>query len=382
MIYLAGDNNLSDEMIWALKEIYRVGTGNSCNVFVQFDPSSPHYGPRRYDIGRLERIVQATADVDGIVELALLKEALVPTSNPEDSSDPAVLEDFLEWTFSQTEMRTDHYMLILSGHGSGAGGYFLQDSNPAGNLTIVEFGRVLRDVCRGERKIDILGLDCCAMSTAELGYEVSEIVDYIVGAEGFTQNAGWPYHRLLEIMRKDPSPDELAKELAGGYFLYYSDYLAAEVSADQAAVHLASAEWKELIKNFRDLSEKLNEKLRQNNEIVKRALIVAHWEAQSFEYEQNIDLYDFCLCLKAQLEGEPEIQNTCTAITDKLWWSKIVPLSLYSGPEYQHAHGISLYFPWAEVSARTQSRSEASPASLPRYPSTAVTSTKSRAERR
>ena len=25
MVYLAGDNNLSDEMIWALKEIYRVG---------------------------------------------------------------------------------------------------------------------------------------------------------------------------------------------------------------------------------------------------------------------------------------------------------------------------------------------------------------------
>src|SRR5262245_41163150 len=40
MVYLAGDNNLSDEMVWALKELYRVGAPAGVTVTVQFDPSA------------------------------------------------------------------------------------------------------------------------------------------------------------------------------------------------------------------------------------------------------------------------------------------------------------------------------------------------------
>ena len=50
MVYLAGDNNLSEEMIWALKEMYRVGTNKECNVVVEFDPSATKTGPRLYDV--------------------------------------------------------------------------------------------------------------------------------------------------------------------------------------------------------------------------------------------------------------------------------------------------------------------------------------------
>ncbi len=52
MLYLAGDNNLSDEMVWALKEIFRVGTPEGVAVTVQFDPEEPDRSTRFYHLRR------------------------------------------------------------------------------------------------------------------------------------------------------------------------------------------------------------------------------------------------------------------------------------------------------------------------------------------
>ncbi len=358
MVYLAGDNNLSDEMIWALKEMYRVGTGGTCNIAVQFDPVAPGLGPRRYDIGELEQKADIRGDVDGIIELDFLKKFLVQSPdgrvNPENTSDPCVLGGFLKWVFEENSQKMDaeHYALILSGHGSGATGGFLQESDPGGGITIASFARVLKAATKFRRKIDILGLDCCSMSMAELGHEVQEVVRYLVGAEGFTENAGWPYHRLLECLRKEPSPRDLATQIVDRYFFYYSDYLASEVSADQSAVDVGNKLWCDhLIRQFAKLSGMLRTALDNGNEVVRKALILAHWEAQSYDLEQNVDLYDFCSRLERNLKGtrESAIRNICATLTNKAKWKKIVPLSLYSGPMYQHSHGLSLYFPWSEV---------------------------------
>src|SRR5688572_32313631 len=51
MVYMAGDNNLSEEMIYAIKEMYRVGVTKEFDVTVQFDPSGIGPRVRRYDIG-------------------------------------------------------------------------------------------------------------------------------------------------------------------------------------------------------------------------------------------------------------------------------------------------------------------------------------------
>src|SRR3974390_2208191 len=102
-------------MIWALKEMYRVGTGGKCNVVVQFDPSALYAEPRRYDIGKIEGSAAGAADVDGIIELDSLKETLIPSSsaiqNLENSADRGVLGDFLKWTLSQPRLEAQPYML-------------------------------------------------------------------------------------------------------------------------------------------------------------------------------------------------------------------------------------------------------------------------------
>jgi len=219
-------------------------------------------------------------------------------------------------------------------------------------MTLPSLKRALhktRKFHRGQ-KIAILGLDSCTMSTAEVAHEVKEYVDYLVGAEGFVQNAGWPYHRLLETLLDEPDPQALATQFVEKYYSYYSDYLSAGVSTDQSVVHLGTEKWdRVLVNGIKELSRLLSCELQKGNRKIRDALVLAHWEAQSFNNEQDVDLYDFCSLLISYLDENSysEIRSYCQSIINN--WKSIVPLSKHSGPMYQFANGLSIYFPWSEV---------------------------------
>jgi hypothetical protein len=161
-----------------------------------------------------------------------------------------VLREFMIDTIENHPAR--HYMLVLSGHGSGAVGDFLTGTTRLSGLSIPDLGASLAAVQkhfkgkRGEKgllkggKIDILGLDSCLMGMAEVAYEVRNYVQYLVGAEGFTPNTGWPYDRILNLFRTDREPRGLAQDIVREYIDYYtSDYALADVSTDMAALDLS-----------------------------------------------------------------------------------------------------------------------------------------------
>src|SRR5215472_4399173 len=56
MLYLAGNNDLSDEMVWTLTELFRVRMPKQIAVTVQFDPLAK--GSRLYP-------PQSPVDIDG-----------------------------------------------------------------------------------------------------------------------------------------------------------------------------------------------------------------------------------------------------------------------------------------------------------------------------
>ena len=47
------------------------------------------------------------------------------------------------------------------------------------------------------RRIDILGMDACLMSMAEVCYQIRESVDYTVASEAEQELDGWPYEGFL-----------------------------------------------------------------------------------------------------------------------------------------------------------------------------------------
>jgi hypothetical protein len=455
MIYLAGDNNLTEEMVWALKEIMawaRMGVikeevekvvGNlgpnpspnnviqawqqapnaskfegvkdvdvkaalssidshippvrgraprpaqpgqpsrpaiDIKVVAQFDPSGMGIPTQRYDFGKApKKIGSRDGDLYNWRVTKIGVNKFVPTD--ENTGNPEALKDFIVW--AANEYPANHYAVILSGHGSGATEDFLmKDENPVDSLSIPELQEALQEAvndmkkskkilgCRkgiaNNVKIEILGMDCCFMSMAEVAHSLKGYVDILIGAEGLEPESGWPYHRFLEAIKQNPSlykgsSVEIAKMIVDKYVEYYSDYdRTAGRSVDLAAIDLRKML---IVSPIRDLASSLIAVM--NNRQLKRReqVILAHWEAQTYKYDQYTDLKDFCIRLKKRFptrgiytDSSPKasaIRKACKRVIDAVDACRL--RSGCAGFAYQHSHGLSIYFPWAEVAGAYKS---------------------------
>ena len=112
------------------------------------------------------------------------------------------------------------------------------------------------------------------------------------------------------------------------------------------------------------LTKSLDVAAKADDDLITDLLVMAHWESQSFYEEKYTDLYDFCFCLKRKCEKArasrdlskyiTDIKDACDAVMDVLKRGVdgdddgVIVRSEYCGPAYQYAHGLSVYFPWAE----------------------------------
>src|SRR5678809_358427 len=91
---------------------------------------------------------------------------------------------------------------------------------------------------------------------------------------------------------------------------------------------------------------------------MERVILKVHWQCQSYMYDQNVDLGDFCELLDRECELVAEeldegegidllrlVQEQCKVVQDQL--TKAVILSGFSGGGYQYSNGVSIFFPWS-----------------------------------
>jgi hypothetical protein len=383
MVYMAGDNNLAQDCVNALLAMKRVSTGDRINVVSQFDPSDPRVKTRRLVVNlaqkqnRDELQIVTSASIIGVSELALdnvkVEEGTVKFSEPPrragattaagatteetDTADPKTLFDFISWC--QREYPAKRTMLILSGHGAGVqAGYLLKDENPPDAMTLSGLKKVLEEVQNPEKlglTLDILGMDCCLMSMVEICYELRGLAKVIVASQSMTPNPGWPYQAILEAMG-DGDIDErtLAERIVNLYVNSYVEHAVnSGLSTDLAALDVDAST--ELAESLKILGGALRDSLSQT--AVKNALILAHWEAQSYNGELFIDLCDFCELLETRLdEVEPAtndgtafgaIREGCALVKAAI--EKLVLAACFCGIDYQYSNGVSVYFPWSII---------------------------------
>ncbi len=386
MVYMAADNSLSEECIFSLKEMQRVGTAAGVNVIAQFHSSAKDTPPRRYAIRKRDQVDERKGinpqspigDADG--ELKPIPEEVPIPPQPQQkwaakktvlsdqatmrpltkaellsASNPDVLEEFLVSSIEKNSAQGTRQLVILSGHGSGAVGPFLKSNNPAASLAISDLRAVFQKL---PRKIDIVLMDSCLMSMAEVAHELAGRAHLLIGAEGFELSTGWPYHRILEALnaasQKGADAVTLAHELVGKYVRYYSDYAVGGVSVDQAVCDLKQSPYLiEAVKGLQKaLTEGITQKVILKKEAILNAVLLAHWHAQSYHAERYIDLWDFCDQLQKSCRDKA-IRDACKkvkTIIDGDARQQISPFvlhSCYSGAAFQHSHGVSIYFPWA-----------------------------------
>lgn len=367
MIFLAADNNLALEMVYALKEMHRVGTPRGLNVFVTYDAdgdfvrfkipkttqtmsslkpnlNSPQPG---LDFGLLSPLPSSALPATQPVK-ALKK------TKPARKINPQLDETLVKFMYNTINRGGPdrRYMLVLSGHGSGAVGDFLSSDVPSSRLTIPRLGRIFRAVRRHlnkkkfktEFKIDLLGFDSCVMSMAEVVYEVQPYVKVMIGNEGLDPSTGWNYAAVLDRLRQNPTADEkdLSKAIVLDYISYYKDYVLGDISVDQSALDLTGDKVKGLHTALTELSGQLSKALQSRR--TREAILLAHWEAQSYKFEQYTDLYDFCELIAKRL---PKLNDSCSEVMKAI--DAMTLFSDHAGAAFQRSHGLSVFFPWANI---------------------------------
>jgi len=375
MIYMAGDNNLSFNMVYSLKEIKEVvkQKNNEVNLLVYYDGGALDTPTLYCDFTEFEKPFYVPAYK--VEKRFTHKRRDVTPVEDENSAAMYSLLNFVDWCVSERDekrgRKADNYAFIVSGHGFGFQNIsFLKDDQSNYYMTIRKFRASLKAIEKDilGKPIEVLGFDNCVMSMLEIGNEIHEHANVMVASEGSIPNAGWSYGNILgELVNDSEMSDgkKLGEKFVRAFIEGQQEFAIGGVSVDMAAWDLSKV--KEITNAVNSLGEILYKGLK-NADICKQlelVLLQTHFKCQSYMFEQNVDLKDFCqilsktseflgddlsVKLKANESGKTdfrvkkEIANRCKAVTDAV--DKCVLLSGFSGGAYQYSNGISIFFPW------------------------------------
>ncbi len=379
LVYLAGDNNLDPSGSDDLLEMKRVGTTPEVGVVAEFDRASGR-GARRYVLRR-----GGTLAADAVATLGRV-----------NTGDPARLLDFVRWGVATCP--AERYALVLWNHGQGwddtdiyaaarhrrfrrlATGRIrhalfhppvrrvlrrairkyearaiLLDDDARDFLDNLELKAVLASAAETVgAKLDVLGMDACLMSMAEVGYQIRDSARVAVGSEQTEPGDGWPYDRILGTLAKHPDMD--AGDLAAAIVKAYLASYGAADGVTQSACDLARAG--DLAGAVAGLARALAAALREG--AARERILAARARVQSYEVPDNVDLADLCRLLGAAMP-ESAVARSCAAVLRAVGKGGVaapggaagggyVVATGWKGAALRGSHGVAVYFPTTAVS--------------------------------
>lgn len=383
MVYMAGDNDLDAAGLVDLREMKKVGSGPALNVVAQFDSAHDHR-TRRYFVQKGTPLA-----ADQVKDLGRT-----------NCGDPAVLEAFLTW--ATKTYPAEHYALVVWNHGNGwddedvyrlatdsltmtiarrdvvaiAGGPrrlpvaharrlttgplrralfattiqravrlrgIAYDDHARDFLDNLELKGVLQRVTASlGRPLDLLGMDACLMSMAEVLYELRDTAQVSVASEQTEPGDGWPYDKVLLALAATPAmtAQELGKVVVQKYLAAYG----ARSNVTQTACDLARCA--DLARAIDALGQALLSYLAVPT--VRAAVLEARKDVQSYERDDYVDLQDLCDLLEAGCP-EPAVKAACAQARAAV--QACVIENGWKGDEVANSHGVAVYFPRKKVSA-------------------------------
>ena len=405
MIYMAGDNNLAVDMAYAMEQIRELaGEGaDSLNLFVYYDGNSPEIPTLYCDFSDANNPTYYRS-------YKLHDDKLynnVPKKRNENAADKYSVINFVDWCVNKVRVENDgeiskgrrakRYALIFSGHSLGFQDIGLfKDEGSGKAMKMEDLFKVLErltmdkeslerqaaknlessengskspatslfdqtDVLIGQ-PIDILGFDSCVMGMLEVGYQFAHIAKTMVVSEGSVPSAGWTYAKVLGGLargqHRNSRVELVAEHFVTEFIKSQEKFTVGAVSVDMAAWNMSK--FKPLADAFNDLSAALTKCFEDKESRIyrqmERVILQVHWKCQSYMFDQNIDLGDFCELLDDEcksvadeIRGETDlltnVRNECRNVLSAL--RKAVILSGFSGGRYQYSNGISVFFPWS-----------------------------------
>lgn len=377
MVYMAGNNSLSDAADNDLAEMRKVGSTDDVQVLAFVAQSRLSGTAQRFKVEK-----------DGRGEKA-------ETLRDVDSGDPQTVVDFIRWGLKKASAR--RYAVVLWNHGGGwspndftqlyaqvrqargeaapdlcfrremnhravqpiARAFFATsvkkildlpsekaraiccDDGSGHSLDTIELGRVL-ELAKKEvgRKIDLMGMDACLMSTLEVAYEVRDTAGVVVGSEETEPGAGWDYAALLQDLAANPAMDgkELAQKAVARYIESYKRS-QSQWPVTQSAFDASRIE--DVCRAVDGLEEALRPQLGANWSKLLSAQRASLMPERALSL---VDLASLCRNLTADSLGAG-VKDAAQGVLDALKPGGSVIAEGHLGREVEGCGGVSVYMP-------------------------------------
>jgi hypothetical protein len=315
MVYLAGDNNLSANVLSVLQQLEAANIPQRARVRVLacFDVNTPrpkgaryleikyrrfkHPKPPRINWGlHNDLIVPETLEEELKVQIVKTPSFCDPPGSPAPPTETDVKEGLSRFLqFALRRHPAERYMLILYGHGPVvAGNTFLADDNPPSFLRLRDFAEVLKehfDVRDDEKQrgsgdeadvegesalkgkpprkrkpaLDILAFNNCVMNGIETAYQIRGQVRYTLGSQGLALAVGWPFRKIIVavVRHRDDPTARVAERLLRVCARSLIDFTLMDRSSEQSLCDLTTLHSRSnLVRAVRGLSKAMQDGLR------------------------------------------------------------------------------------------------------------------------
>jgi hypothetical protein len=222
MVYIAGDNNLSQAALEDINEMEVVGSNSDVKVVVQAEFSTnPTFGGSPYDATTVRGLISRDTDTSTI------SSPLTSAGGNLDMGNPATLTAFIQ--YAQANFPADHYALVLWSHGAGwkktatggdpVRGALADDSSGS----FMSLPSVAQAITNSGVNIDVVDFDACLMAMYEVAYELRGTATYLVASEEVEPGDGNPYAEILTALQANPTmaADQLATTIVNSYDAFY-----------------------------------------------------------------------------------------------------------------------------------------------------------------
>jgi hypothetical protein len=322
LVYIAGDNNLSNAGLEDMQEMCDEGASPDIHVGVEIDTFGEHTGSIRYEITQPDWTGQAHRTV-------------IERLPEKDSGDPATLQSFLEWGLERYP--AENRLVVVWNHGAGFRsvrrdiGY--DDFGSSLDMPEIESAFERAGITSGN-KLHIVGFDACLMNMLEVVHHFRDQVEIIVGSQQTEPGDGWPYNMVL----KQAKVAQAASDLAHGIVQeYIDDYRRSGVAnVTQSAVSTEGTQ--AVVEAVDALGNVLLSSINQ----VRDAIRTIRVYAQTFQMADYVDLIQLAELIMSNIDNG----DIKSAAGDVIATTKacIIANGNY-GSAVQNANGLSVWFP-------------------------------------
>jgi len=373
MLYQDADDPILEQDIFTdLNEAERVGSSDKVNIVAQIDRYKGGFKGKQNFAGA--KRFYLTQDTD----LERINSREVGDLGEINMADGEVLTDFVTWAAKQYP--ADHYVLILSDHGTGWPGGWTDEDNGSrpkdvlidgwnDMLYLNELDDTFAEIRKrtGIEKFDIIGYDACLMSSLEVISMTAAYADYTVLSQETEPSMGWAYNAILSKLVKNPKMEaaDLAKLVVDTYItedmLITDDEARAayvsrtyETSGDVDPAVLAKEETKTVTLAAIDLAkipaviDSLDRMVTPLSKINQKVVAGSRSHTKAYENvfgedfpSPYIDLSNFAKLIQRD-STSVNVQNAAAELQTAI---KKAVIAEKHGPSQKGSNGISIYFP-------------------------------------